>query len=120
MKRSMSVTFSIAGVFFRKMIVFLDKLTFPQTVKVYRLYQKYVLMGKDSLRNSESYKIIERRSVSPMVDDERSQSLDTDASNMSNTDMERTAVTGNMEIGVITQNPLTNPIVALFGITPSS
>lgn len=99
------------------MIVFLDKLTFPQTVKVYRLYQQYYLIGKNSVKNSESLEeFMERRSVFPLRRDTDDDSIDMEENN----DMERTELSNNVEVSVITQNPFTNPIVALFGVTPSS
>jgi len=104
------------------MIVFLDKLTFPQTVKVYRLYQQYYLIGKNSVESCElCNEAAEQRSVSPSGENTYCHSVDVEKSSISSaSDMEKTGLGSNMEIiSVITQNPFTNPIVALFGVTPT-
>lgn len=107
--------FSFAGVFIRKMTVYLSKLTFSQSVKVYRLYQQYYLAGKDSLPEVNSVgspplpSILEEgMSNEPMDSDKHSSST----MNITEVNEHNT----NAEISVITQNPFTNPIVALFGV----
>lgn len=106
------------GVFFRKMIVFLDKLTFSQSVKVYRLYQQYYLMGKSSLKN-ESFSP-PAQPASSVCEDMKSMSMSIDKASVSDINpIEPTEPSGNIEISVKTQNPFTNPIVALFGVDPT-
>lgn len=110
--------FEITGVFIRKMTIYLSKLTFSQSVKVYRLYQQYYLAGKESLKDVNS----ERSPLLPSIleEDTNNQLMDTDkpsCSPMNITEMNEHSC--NMEISVITQNPFTNPIVALFGVDSS-
>lgn len=107
--------FNITGVFIRKMTIYLSKLTFSQSVKVYRLYQQYYLAGKDSLKDVN----VGRSPPLPSILEEGtdSQLMDSDkpsCSRMNITDINEHSC--SMEISVITQNPFTNPIVALFGV----
>lgn len=103
------------------MIVFLDKLTFSQTVKVYRLYQQYYLTGKSNIKNESFSQPL--RQQSPVRNDDMksmSMSIDTKTSLSSVNVIDTTEYSGNIEISVNTQNPFTNPIVALFGVSSNS
>lgn len=105
----------ITGVFIRKITVYLSKLTFPQSVKVYRLYQQYYLADKNSLKDVNS----ERSPILPSILEEDSNNQLMDSDKPSCSPMNITEINDhccNIEISVITQNPFTNPIVALFGV----
>lgn len=98
------------------MIVFLDKLTFSQTVKVYRLYQQYYLMDKNN-QSEESYPESGPRFSSAVGEEGKSHCLNSDKPNCSSMNIDELNELNEMEISVIAQSSFTNPIITLFGIS---
>lgn len=98
------------------MIVFLDKLTFSQTVKVYRLYQQYYLMSKGTIQE-DTFAPAPHHSSSLAADEKKTQSMNFTQPNDSDVIMQDSSL-NDMEISVTAQSPFTNPIVALFGVNP--
>ncbi len=99
------------------MIVSLDKLTFPKTAKVYRLYQQYYLMGKEGIQIDPKFQRDLRHTVT-----ERPLSHTSNYDQLSNVALNITesCESNYTKVSVFIQNPFTNPIVSLFdvNITP--